>query len=92
MAMLCALYALGELIMFLYLTLFPQYIDITEKEKILLGVKDGEPGFRKSTPSTPQTTPSRAIRFSPTSYNPSTQYSPGSASIRSAFPCELYFN
>lgn len=76
LAVLTTLFSVAELFAFLYQSFFPQYVDITDSERKLLGVRDGEPGFRKSPQATPQSTPSRGIKFSPTSYNPNTQISP----------------
>ena len=67
--------------MLVYHSIFEQYVDVTESEKKLLGVKDGEIGFRKCNVKTTQDTTQQSIKFSPSCYSQATRLSPN-ASMR----------
>ncbi|KAF6032944.1 TMEM209 [Bugula neritina] len=75
-----AVYTIAESIAYVSSVLFPKYVDVTDREKTLLGIGDNEPGFRKSPTTTAQSTPVRNIKFSPSSYNQSAHLSPGHTS------------
>ncbi|XP_067928785.1 transmembrane protein 209-like [Watersipora subatra] len=86
-------YALSELIVFAHHFLSNHYIDLTEDQQRLLGVNENEAGFRKSVPSSPQSSNEQAIKFSPTHGSPVCHSSPsariGASGIIGTWPTSL---